>query len=84
MPDIIESPVIKIVFNDHLRIWSFVLGVTTEGRFEGDENVVSISVSEVTGITHSFKVHIYTFDGSAYKLLLSGAMWHFFSYWCFL
>ena len=58
MPDIIESPVIKIVFNDHLRIWNLVLGAMTGGGFEGDENVVSISVAEVAGITLFFTVLI--------------------------
>ena len=32
-------------------IWSLLLRVTTEDRFEGDEPVVSISVSEDDGIT---------------------------------
>ena len=50
IPDIIESPVIKIVFRDHLWIWSLLVGVMTEDWFEGDEVVVSISVSEVVGI----------------------------------
>ena len=45
MPDITESPVVRIVFRDHLRIWSLALGVMTVGGLEGDETVVSISVS---------------------------------------
>ena len=43
-PDIIESPVIKLVFHDHLWIWSLLLGVLTEDGFEGDKAVVSISI----------------------------------------
>ena len=51
IPDIIESPVIKIVFLDHLRILSSLLGVIRGSGFEGDETVVSISLSEVLGST---------------------------------
>ena len=47
MPDIIESPVIKIVFRDHLLIWSLVLRVMAGGKFEGDEAVVSISLPKL-------------------------------------
>ena len=51
MPDIIESAVVKIVFRDHLWILSLMLGVMTEHGFEGDEAVVSLSISQVVAIT---------------------------------
>ena len=51
MNDIIESPVIKLVFCEHLWVWSLVLGVIIGGGFEGDNIAVSIFVYEVGGIT---------------------------------
>ena len=63
MPDIIESPVVKIVFCDYLWISSLVLGALTGHRFEGDKTIVSIPVPEDVEITFffwnwDFRVHI--------------------------
>ena len=51
MSDITEWPVIKIVFRNHFWIWVSVLGVMRGDGFEADKTVMSISVSEVVGIT---------------------------------
>ena len=51
MPGIIESPVLKMVYRDHLWIWILVLTVMKRGRLEGDVAAVSIHVPNVVGIT---------------------------------
>lgn len=48
---IAESPVFEIVLRDHVSIWSLVLGKLIGGRFQSDETVISVSVSQVIGIT---------------------------------
>ena len=48
---IAESPVFEIVLRDHVSIWSLVLGKLIGGRFQSDKTVISVSVSQVIGIT---------------------------------
>ena len=79
--DIIESPVIKIVFRDHLWIWSLLLSVMTEDGFEGYEAVMSISISEVLGMTFFSGTEILEFMYCWWYWLRTSFIW--WSMWTF-